>query len=267
MADPDRRYESQEPPLTMDSRRRGRTRGPAPVTLIVSVLLLLLVGGAVFYMYRTGARSPSDAPEPLGAPLGDVRAPPPPETRNPDPSAGLSISKDDPNAGAATPTLAPSPEQPLAQTPPSAADSKGFPSALPPPPPPPSAVTAAQAPAPHPNVKTPEKADAKTDTIDALIADAAKPKALKPPKATAETSGPVLVQIGAFSSESLADKEWSKAAAIAPGAMAGKGKRVVPVTKDGATLYRTSITGFATRDQAVALCDRLKAAGVSCFVR
>ncbi len=264
MADPDRRYESQEPPLTMDSRRRGRSRGPAPVTLIVSVLLLVLVGGAVFYMYRTGARSPSDAPEPLGAPLGDVRAPPPPETRNPDPSAGLSISKDDPNAGVATPTLAPPPEQPLAQAPPPAADSKGFPSALPPPPPPNPA--AAQAPASHPAVKTPEKADAKPDAIDTLIADAAKPKAPKPSKAVAEPGGPVLVQIGAFSSESLADKEWSKAAAIAPGAMAGKGKRVVPLTKDGATLYRTSITGFATRDQAVALCDRLKAAGGSCFV-
>ncbi len=265
MADPDRRYESQEPPLTMDNRRRGRPRGPAPVTLIVSVLLLILVGGAVVYMYRTGARSPSGAPEPLGAPLGDVRAPPPPETRNPDPSAGLSISKDDPNAGAATPTLAPPPEQPLTQAPPPAADSKGFPSALPPPPAPPN--TASQSTAPRPAAKTPEKADAKPDAIDALIADAAKPKTPKPPKAVAATSGPVLVQIGAFSSESLADQEWSKAAAIAPGAMAGKGKRVVPLIKDGATLYRTSITGFATRDQAVALCDRLQAAGGSCFVR
>ena len=267
MADPDRRYESQEPPLTMDSRRQGRPRGPAPVTLIVSVLLLLLVGGAVFYMYRAGARSPSGAPEPLGAPLSDVRAPPPPETRNPDPSAGLSISKDDPNASTAPPILAPPPEQPLTQAPPPTAYPKGFPSALPPPPPPPSAATAAKAPAPRAAAKTPEKADAKPDTIDALIADAAKTKAPKPPKAAAETSGPVLVQIGAFSSESLADKEWSKAAAVAPGPMAGKGKRVVPLTKNGATLYRTSITGFATRDQAVALCDRLKSAGGSCFVR
>jgi hypothetical protein len=74
------------------------------------------------------------------------------------------------------------------------------------------------------------------------------------------------VQIGAFSSEALADKEWSKAAAVAPGVMAGKGKRVVAVTKDGATLYRTSITGFESRDEAQALCGRLQAAGATCFV-
>jgi hypothetical protein len=38
------------------------------------------------------------------------------------------------------------------------------------------------------------------------------------------------------------------------------------VTRDGDTLYRTSITGFASRDQALALCARLKAAGGVCFV-
>ena len=121
----------------------------------------------------------------------------------------------------------------------------------------------------------------KPATIDALLAAAAKPPAVKPPiakpaapspsqapvkAASTETVGAV-VQIGAFSSESLADKEWSKAAAAAPGPMAGKGKRVVPVATEGGKLYRTSITGFASRDQAVALCDRLKAAGGSCFVR
>jgi cell division septation protein DedD len=77
----------------------------------------------------------------------------------------------------------------------------------------------------------------------------------------------VVVQIGAFSSARLADKEWSNAAAVAPGAMAGKGKRVVAVNKDGETLYRTAITGFANRDQALALCDRLRDAGGHCFVR
>jgi hypothetical protein len=50
--------------------------------------------------------------------------------------------------------------------------------------------------------------------------------------------------------------------------MAGKGKRVVPVAKpDGSTLYRTSITGFASRSDAQALCDKLKSSGESCFVR
>ena len=49
--------------------------------------------------------------------------------------------------------------------------------------------------------------------------------------------------------------------------MTGKGKKVEPVAKDGATLYRTSITGFSTKAEAVALCDQLKAAGKTCFAR
>ena len=50
--------------------------------------------------------------------------------------------------------------------------------------------------------------------------------------------------------------------------MAGKGKHVVPVTKaDGSILYRTSITGFASRADADALCAKLRVSGGSCFVR
>jgi hypothetical protein len=78
----------------------------------------------------------------------------------------------------------------------------------------------------------------------------------------------VVLQIGALSSRQLADKVWSEAAAVSPGDMAGKGERVVAIDRDGATLYRTAITGFESRGQALALCDRLRAAGVSpkCFI-
>jgi len=75
------------------------------------------------------------------------------------------------------------------------------------------------------------------------------------------------VQIGAYSSPAQADQGWSGMAGIAPGPMAGKGKKVVPVTVDGRTFYRTFVTGFASQDAAKALCDRLKAAGRTCFVR
>jgi SPOR domain len=253
-----------EPPLTLDDRRRApRGRGPAPVTLIVSLLLLAVVAGGVFFMYRSGVRSAGQAPQPLGAPLGDVRAPAPPQAAQiPDAAAGLTISKQDPNAPAAAPTLAPPPEAPLPEAPPAAARSAA---SVAPPPPPPS-----------------DSAAGKGDAIDRLIAQAGKPKAVAArdaakaagadtaedgPKDASDAAAKAVVQIGAFSSEALADKEWSKAAAVAPGAMAGKGKRVVAVTKDGATLYRTSITGFASRDQAQALCGRLQAAGATCFVR
>lgn len=249
MSDPDRRAERQgaEPPLTLDRRRRrSRGRGPAPVTLIVSLLLLAVVAGGVVYMYRSGVRHAGDAPRPLGAPLGDVRAPAPPQAQTPDAAAGLTISKDDPNAVLAAPTLAPPPEQPLPESAPEAA------SATPPPPAPDNAAS-----------------------IDKLIAESSKTAdpAAKGVKPTAErtpakdAAGAFVVQIGAFSSEALADREWSNAAAVAPGSMAGKGKRVAAVEKDGATLYRTAITGFSSREAAQALCDRLAATGGKCFVR
>jgi hypothetical protein len=75
------------------------------------------------------------------------------------------------------------------------------------------------------------------------------------------------VQIGALSSTALADKAWSDAARIAPGMAAGKGKRVEAIDKNGATLYRTAVTGFASRAEAKAFCDALTAAGKSCFVK
>ena len=49
--------------------------------------------------------------------------------------------------------------------------------------------------------------------------------------------------------------------------MAGKGKRVEALSRDGKTLYRTYVTGFAGHDGAQAFCDKLKAAGKACFVK
>ena len=90
---------------------------------------------------------------------------------------------------------------------------------------------------------------------------------LAPAPAPAAASGSFMVQIGAFSSQAQADKGWSVAAGIAPGAAVGKGKKVEAIQKDGATLYRTSVTGFSSRADATAFCDKLKAAGKSCFVK
>jgi cell division septation protein DedD len=113
----------------------------------------------------------------------------------------------------------------------------------------------------------------KAKSIDTLLAESESrpvaPARKTPPivrPAPDHGDGPVVVQIGAFSSERLADQEWSRAASVAPGSMAGKGKRVVAVPTDNGTLYRTSITGFSSREKALALCDQLKAAGGRCFV-
>ena len=278
-----------EPPLAFDDRRPRRGGGgPAPVTLIISLLLLAGVGGGVFLMYRGGARAPGGAPAPVGAPIQDVKIAAPPEAPAPDPAAGLSIYKDNPGAGAAQPAFVPPPEQP---TPRPVAGQPAAPTATPSV----AAPSAAQTPTAAASLQKPpaavEKASANAPTIDRILADnsdvkspvkplvkpVAKPQAVveaKPvakPATTADAKadpGPAIIQIGAFSSKALADAGWNAAAGAAPGGMAGKGKRVVPVTKaDGTTLYRTSITGFSSHAEAVALCAKLKAAGESCFVR
>jgi cell division septation protein DedD len=89
--------------------------------------------------------------------------------------------------------------------------------------------------------------------------------ATKPAPAPAASGGGVGVQIGAFSSEAIASQEWSAAVNRAGGE--GRGKRVERVERDGATLFRTTVTGFPDRASAAAFCDRLKAAGKSCFVK
>jgi hypothetical protein len=75
------------------------------------------------------------------------------------------------------------------------------------------------------------------------------------------------VQIGALSSPALADKAWTDAVRLAPGLASGKGKKVETVDKNGTTLYRTSVTGFATREAAKAFCEAISASGKSCFVK
>lgn len=299
-----------ERPLAFDGYEARPRRGPPPVTLMLSLLVLAAVGGGVAYLYRGGVRAPDGPPEPVGAPLRDVRVAAPPQAPTADPAAGLSIYKDDPNAAPGSPAFVSPPEQPMPRpvppavaaptanasvpTPVLAAPGK-LPAAAGAP------VVAAMAQAPGTGSTTssattvkPAKS-VKAPTIDTLLAAAPGPVAA--PRAEtaaaapsrrvdmasaatnqaatatglaakhANPAGGYVVQIGAFSSPALADKEWSSAAGLAPGSMAGKGKRVAQITKDGATLYRTAITGFDTREQAQAVCAKLAAAGRACFVR
>ena len=245
-----------EPPLTFDARRPVRGSSPLPTTLIASAVLLVLLVGAVFLFYKNGARGPNDAPQPVGVPAGETRAPAPAEPQTSDPAAGLQIYKAD--APPAQPTFVAPPEQPSPRPAPGAAPVVSAP--LPPAPAPKAAPTPAPppkaAPAPAPVVKAPPPPAPKA--APAPVAATPAPKA---------AGGGSSVQIGAFSSPALADRGWNDAARIAPGAAAGRGKRVEPVEVNGTTLYRTFVTGFASRADAEAFCAELKAAGKSCLVR
>ncbi len=257
--------------LSFDPREPVRSGGPAPVTLIISGVVLLAIIGGVFLLYRGGVRQKGEAPAAVGAPLAQIKTPAPPDDANAMPPR-LTVDKvDASNMVAANTAFAPPPEQPLPRPLPVQPTTA---TALPPPAP----ATAAP--------PSPLRPPAKPVTIASLTDDAmaqkpaAKPApkpAARPPTVTppAPDTAPEIapaaasgwVQIGAFSSSELAEKGWHDVAALAPAAMAGKGRKVEAVAKDGKTLYRAYVTGFASHDAAQAFCDKLKAAGKACFVK
>ena len=93
------------------------------------------------------------------------------------------------------------------------------------------------------------------------------PRPAPPPVPTSTASSGPVVQVGAMSSTTRAEQIWNEAVAVAPGLAVGKGRSVQEIEVNGSVLYRSAVTGFANRAEATAFCDRLKAAGKSCFVR
>ena len=258
-------------PLSFDARQPVRGARPVPITLIISVLVLAGLTAAIFVFYRSGVRQAGDAPQAVGAPVAGMKEAAPNEAQPQDPAAGLQIYRSDAGAPpeAVQPTFTPGPEEPQ----PRPAPTTPFVVAQAPtqPPAPPAmrpTLPAAQAPV-QKTAPPPPAPVAKAPPAKAPEPKAPEPKApvAKAPPAPAPTakSGGAVVQIGAVSSTALADKAWSDAVAVAGGA--GKGKSVEKIERNGGTLYRTAVTGFASREDATAFCNRLKAAGKSCFVR
>lgn len=248
MSDPDRGAYTPptDSPLAFDARRPVRGSGGGSSTLVISaVILVLLVAGAGFWLYKDGGRGAGDEPQPVGTAVATTKAPPPAETPAEDDGAGLQIYKQD-DLATSEPTFAPGPE------------------AVQPRPQPTTPVQSAELRPTQPLPARPVVAEPKPAQVAVVTRPATTTPAVAPKPAT---GGSAMVQIGAFSSASLADKGWNDAAAVAPGLAAGKGKRVEAIDKDGQTLYRTSVTGFSTRAEAQTFCERLKVAGKSCFVK
>lgn len=244
-------------PLSFDARQPVRGSRPLPMTLIISAVVLMTLVVAVVMIYRGGVRGPNEPPRTVGSQVAEMKTPPPAGSQPTDPASGLQIYKNEENQP--SPTYAAQPETPLPR-PTAPVDAKPLPPAALPA----AAKPAAAKPAPVPTIET-----------LATAAIAPKPPAPKPvvvaaattPKPAASASGSAMVQIGALSSPALADKAWSDAARLAPGLAAGKGKKVEAIDKNGTTLYRTSVTGFSSREAAKAFCDAISAAGKSCFVK
>ena len=226
--------------------RSGRNVGSGggkapPVTLIISAVVLLLLIVAVIFFYRSGMRASTDAPPAVGQPVGDMKTAPPIDAQPIDPAAGVRVYRDEGETTDAPVTFTPPPEtpQPRPAAPPTAAPTgQGLPPA--------KAATPA-APTPRPTT--------------------APPVATPATKAPAAAGGSASVQIGAFSSTEIADREYAAVASRFGSFASGAEKRVTEVTSSsGSTLYRTAFSGLS-RERAVAFCNALKAAGRDCIVR
>ena len=80
-------------PLTFDPRHDGDRRGPAPLALIVSALILIALVAGLVVFYRHGVRKPGQPPQVVGAPIGDTKSPPLSSEAPSDATAGLQVYK------------------------------------------------------------------------------------------------------------------------------------------------------------------------------
>ena len=80
----------------------------------------------------------------------------------------------------------------------------------------------------------------------------------------ADAAGSALIQLGAFSSASLADSSWSGYARRFE-AIGSLPKKIIPGKLDGGTIYRLNAVA-PNREAAQQICNNLKAAGESCLV-
>ncbi|WP_293677717.1 SPOR domain-containing protein [uncultured Phenylobacterium sp.] len=257
-------------PLSFDPRQPVRGGSPIPFTLILSVLVLGALVAAIFYFYQSGVRQAGEAPQVVGEPTEAIKDAPPADAQPLDPAAGLQVYKGEPGQPMDTtppPTFTPGPEQPQARPTTPVTVAQAPPAQAPPAQAAPAIRPAIPATAPSPAPKS-----AATAPAPKVAPPAPKPpppvaKAQPEPPKAAAAGGGAAVQIGAVSSTALADRAWNEAVAAAPGLAAGKGKAVEKIERNGGVLYRTAVTGFASRADAQAFCAKLQAAGKSCFVR
>jgi cytoskeletal protein RodZ len=141
-------------PLSFDARK-SRGRRAFPTTLLISLLILIGLGAAIFMFYRSGVRGAGQAPVPVGTPVGEIKSPPPAQAQQPQEAGqGLQIYKSEsgaqPASSAAPATFGPPPEQPVARPAAPVSAQPIAPAAQPQPAPAPAPVAAAPAPQPKP---------------------------------------------------------------------------------------------------------------------
>jgi cell division protein FtsN len=136
----------------------------------------------------------------------------------------------------------------------------------------PAPVAKASAPAPKAAAATPAQISAPLAPATALPKQLAANAPLAPTPASSvaqapAASGAYVLQIGAYKSQAEADAAWNTYKAKHAALLAGYSPNVAQADLgDKGTWYRLRIAGFASRDVASALCDRIKADGGGCFL-
>jgi cell division protein FtsN len=259
-----------------------------PLLIVLALLVLAMFAGFVWLAYSEGvARGRGEAPV-VTADAGPARVAPANPGGTAEPYKGFKVYEqpappDEDTAQAAAPAQ-PKAQQPAPQAKPSApvavAPAKPAPATTtePPParmaaveppksvPPKPAALPAQPARPIGPATAPPRSLNSNAAPPAAMAANparAAPVPAASPPAA----SGAVVLQIGAYKSETDANTAWtiykSKHAAL----LAGYSPDVQQADLgEKGTWYRLRIGGFPSRDVASALCDRLKADGGTCFL-
>ena len=289
MSDHDRGAYTPQPDAPLQFDARGpKGRRPLPMTLIGSAGVLVVLLGALALHYQHGVRGGADPARPVGEPITSIKTAAPAGATPASPTIGADVYGAKTPEAAKIPTFAPGPEavQPrpaprgltvqidgaaskpvLATTPPAATVKTTTTTTLATAPAKPATpVVAKIAETPVAPAKTSAPAKPASVTLAKTTLPLAATTVAKPAAANA-TAGSAVVQIGAFSSTSLADKGWSDVSSAMSGEMAGKSKRIEALEKNGATLYRTSVTGFSSRAAADTFCSGLKAKGKICFVK
>lgn len=86
------------------------------------------------------------------------------------------------------------------------------------------------------------------------------------PRIIQHATGGFVVQLGAYSSADRVETAWHRQRArLSP--LAGYTPSSATFQHSGATFYRLTLSGFATRGEAVRLCETIRARGGACFVR
>ena len=98
--------------------------------------------------------------------------------------------------------------------------------------------------------------------IEDAVAEAVAEEAPEPVRVA---SGSPVVQLGAFDSGAIADKEWGRISGRFSSLFSGKAQVVQTTTKNGRTFYRLRVAGFESRDDARRFCAALLAEGADCI--